>query len=386
MRFLSDLRFLLLSAAVLLFLTACAGAQPNGVTEEDFISLEQRGILSLMNPETAENFTLYEVRLGSIAQELTLQASLHFPVVRHLYFERTDGYFSGVFVQAGQQVEAGDVLAELTFETELLEIERYIMQNTLNQFETRFAEEENRMRAEIAAKRYVFELSYGDAAWEQMALELEQLELTLRRFIFDSHVTRQYHRRALANLDEAIAPAQIIAPFSGVVTSISQTASGTFINNWPRVVTIADDSVLRFTVPGIITGVRFGDTFPLRINDYTMDVRVVSDPLLTGRSTSAQQITLAPVEPNDLTDFFARYEQRPYEFINASFIAMPGIIYATDSVIVHSRAVIHDDSGDYVFIYHDGRLMKRYVTTGAVLGTQVEILSGLMPGQMVVLP
>ena len=381
----------------LLFFVACNRTQIS-VTDEDLLALEERGILSRIDLEIAANFTLYEVRVGDIDQELELRATLSFPVTRNLYFDRTNGYFSGAFVQSGQRVEAGDVLAEMSFDTEYFEIERNILHTRFLQFETRFAEEEAQRLSDIESSRSSLAVS-DEEGLERAILELARLELALRQFIFDSEQGRRYYHRRLADLDDAIAPAQIIAPFSGVITFASSIVSGSFVSNWPRVITIIDDSVIYFHVPAPVTAVRFGDVFPMHVPTRSgtpdvIDVQVVTAPMAVEIRTQASpglsvpgshgdfptfSHIVAPVEPIDF------YGGQPYDFINATFLVFPRVLWASQSTIIHSRALVRDDDVYFVYVYEDGRLAKRYVTVGAMLGTQVQILTGLEPGQMVVL-
>jgi len=375
----------LFAILAVLLLTACGAAAADDV-EDQLSALEAQGILNpthIGDPQGA-NFTLYEAQVGVIAQDVALQASLYFPVVRQLYFARTNGYFSGVFVQMGDRVQAGDVLAELHFDNEALEIEREIAATNLRLFETRVREDEENRRHAIEAARFALERADEDD-WVQQTLDLQRLEIRLAEFLQQTAQQRQHYINTIAQLDERIAPVQVIAPFAGVVTFTNQMLAGTYIRGWPRLVTVVDDSIIRFSMQAGLSIVRFGDVFPLQLpNGGELDVRVISDPLLTGRAGQTASFTLLPTDEAAVWDFVNDMGYYPHAMTHFTFTAVPHIIRASGHVVIDSRAV-HSGDDDFVYIYYEGQLSKRYITTGAQLGNQVEILSGIDAGERVVI-
>jgi multidrug efflux pump subunit AcrA (membrane-fusion protein) len=66
--------------------------------------------------------------------------------------------------------------------------------------------------------------------------------------------------------------------------------------------------------------------------------------------------------------------------------ARPEVRLAADAVILHRRAVMTENNQHYVYIYDNGVTGKRFVQTGPSVGDNIQILSGLSPGQLVVMP
>jgi class 3 adenylate cyclase len=57
---------------------------------------------------------------------------------------------------------------------------------------------------------------------------------------------------------------------------------------------------------------------------------------------------------------------------------------APAGVLVPSRAIARDESGDFVFLVEDERLQRRSVTRGERLGSRIQVLAGLASGEVVV--
>jgi hypothetical protein len=54
-------------------------------------------------------------------------------------------------------------------------------------------------------------------------------------------------------------------------------------------------------------------------------------------------------------------------------------------VLVNSAAIRSEDEGRFVFLYENGILQKRFIETGVSHMNQTQVISGLVPGQRVVL-
>ena len=90
-------------------------AQSNSSIDNELNLLYEEGILSNLTAFGSQSveYTLYEARVGDIVRVVELSASITFPVIRHLGFTRSEGYYSGAYTSLGQRVSEGDLLAEL---------------------------------------------------------------------------------------------------------------------------------------------------------------------------------------------------------------------------------------------------------------------------------
>ena len=387
MRFLC-VRKIIYCVFMMFFLSACANGVPAVQIERELANLADAGVLLPINPYEVQtqNVLLYEVRLGNIERTFGIFANVVFPR-QNLHFSRTNGDFSGLMVSPGQRVAAGDVIAALTFDTEALEIERASIVSQINNFEVEFRERDSSRQSELAALR--LRLEFADTgSREHLVIQLALEELSREQFLFESNITRQNLQERLLDIDTRIAGDVIFAPFCGVIISVTHITPGTFINTWPVIATIIDDSNINFTISGGTDVIRFGDVFTIQALNWelnSMDVRVVSDPLATGRREPNLQFTLVPVDPHAMAEDMRIRNLQPHELENIRFRADIQVYLAINSVLVNRRAVLPEDIRNFVFVYEDGRLMKRYVEVGVRFDSDIQILSGLYPGQKVVL-
>jgi hypothetical protein len=318
----------LLTVVLLFLLGACGVEQPS----DALFALHTEGILLPHDPEAPVGVShdLYTVHRGTLVQELNLAADTYFPVQSHLRFEKGDGYYSGALVEAGQRVQAGDVLARLSFESEWLEIERL-----------------------------------------QLLLDIEGLKIR------NAHENDLRHlEQQLEEIEGMLVGFELLAPHDGIV-SFMNTASPGFLSGRPLIATVIDDRIMFFTVVASPLYVRFGGEFPMEATggyNASFTARVVSDPLASGGGYAQAEFLLEPC-----AGFTPGL--RP----NTQFRAKPYFVLAYDALLINRRAVVSEGLRHFVYVYEQGYLRKRYITLGASAGMEVEVLSGLTEGQRVVL-
>jgi multidrug efflux pump subunit AcrA (membrane-fusion protein) len=326
MKFLSG-RSVLTALVLLLLFGACGTVRD--APPDDLAALYAEGVLLPYDPALTVGMTqeLYTLHRGDLIRRRDIPAHIFFPVQSHMYFEQSGEYFSGVLAEVGQQVYAGDLLATLSFEPELLEIERL---------------------------QLLFQIEHAAAVSDEEAL-----------------------RRRLKEVDDLLAGHALYAPHDGIITYVHTGEPGP-LSGRPRIATVTDDSTVLFYLDDSPLYVRFGDEliiealgeFPQRFS-----ARVVTDPLVLESGGAQMRFLLAPGE-----DFTANLS------LGTVFRAYPYFVMAYDALLIHRRALHSEGTRRFVYVYDDGRLQKRYVTLGATLGTAVQILTGLEEGQRVVLP
>ena len=179
----------------------------------------------------------------------------------------------------------------------------------------------------------------------------------------------------LAEID--LANAEVKAPYAGVVANV-HTAVGTYLNTGQPVVTMVDDHNLEIEadvpanrVQGLLPGQVV--TFALGVGDEKFAaVRAVvpeENPL-----TRTRKVRFTP--PQGALAENAAANQSVSLAIPAGRVR--------DVVTVHKDAVLNKGGRRVVFLVEDGKANLRPVQLGEAVGGRFVVLSGLMPGDRVV--
>ncbi|MCL2499145.1 MAG: hypothetical protein FWE90_02290 [Defluviitaleaceae bacterium] len=313
---------------LLLSLSACSSASAfNRALDSD--ALYNEGILIPFNPAEAVTLSYETVTVlrDDLIRQMNIAATPFYPFQSHLYFPHGGGYFSGAFVNAGQRVQEGDVLAILTFPPELLEIERL-----------------------------------------QLIYQIE--------YIYNGK--NEVLEQQLAMVENKLAGLKIVAPFDGLVTFAHNAAPGTFFSGVPPIFAIANESTVLFFADASPLHIRFGDVLTLQvIGGDPFEARVINDPIVSGNHYTQARFWLAPC------DLFIGTSAH-----GANFYIDLSYAIAENTLVLPQRAVQSDGVGmrHFVQLYENGHTTKRYVIIGAVEGSTAQILSGLDEGQKVALP
>lgn len=193
--------------------------------------------------------------------------------------------------------------------------------------------------------------------------------------------------RAEANRTKAI----LRAPIAGVVVfdaigvpaadgSAPKATDGCSVSPASAVFTVVDMKTLRFTAQvdeNDVARVRTGLTGVVTLDaapghDMTSTVSAIK-PAATQTSNGAVVFPVALRIANG--DESLR--------LGMSGNASIKIDDVTDAVAVPIEALVDDKDGQYVFVVVDGKLEKRTVTTGVMTETDVQVVKGLKPGDTV---
>lgn len=213
-------------------------------------------------PPPAAAKPTYTVQTGDISTQVTLSGRIS-PAVEEALAFTLDGQVAEVAVDELDPVKAGDVLA--TLDTSALEQERLVAQSELDIAQSRLSArqaevERARRRAEL--KRDMAQLDYdhavalagsspsAEAQYQidklALALQLAQLDVDELDQSIDPALQVDVDQAALRlqQVDAALAAAQIVAPFDGIVLDINK-APGRAVAAGETVLTVADVSELQ---------------------------------------------------------------------------------------------------------------------------------------------
>ncbi len=306
-----------------------------------------------------------------------------FPVIGRIVAKQSgvvaaaiSGPVDSVPVNVGDRVAAGDVLAVIDPERMALEAELA---------RAALAEAEALLRsvtANVARAQQEFdrvEGLRGSAAFSQARTEDAEQELFARRAavaVAEANVLRARNNLALAELNED--RSEVRAPYPGIV-SLRHAQPGAFMQIGGPVVTLIDvdnleieadvpvDRVVSLS-PGVGVDVAFESGAAARASVRAV---VLEDNPLT--RTRAVRFTLADVDPaKDLA-------------LNQSLTLAIPVGTPRQVVTVHKDGINLTADGAGVFVDQDGAAQPRVVELGLAVGNRFEVLSGLEPGDLVII-
>ncbi len=296
----------------------------------------------------------YVVQRGEMIKELKFSGRVAPAIKRELAFT-TGGRVAKVYVQSGEAVTEGQLLAEL-------EVGQ-------NEFDLRRAE----VNLNIA----------------QLRLELARLQTPQDSKTYTVTVAIQEQEVALAQiaLDELNAAAQsarITAPISGTVLSVSTAAGSTVEANQPVIVVanlddlilsadLSLDDMAQLTVGMKVTVDAAGQNIP------TVEGKLQSLPYPYGSTDSSDAGSSAQVA----------LDRPPVElgYKVGDMVNMTIVLEKKEAALWLPSQAVREFEGRYFVIMQDGEAQRRVdVKVGIVEADRIEIVDGLTEGQVVIAP
>jgi RND family efflux transporter MFP subunit len=319
----------------------------------------------------------YTVQRGEIVDKLQFSGRIS-PVLQENLFFRSEGRVGAVFVQQGDAVSEGDVLAELEG------IESLERQLALDELAERRAEvqvkiAENNLEIALAELNRWAQTYQQELAIQELQLELAQIDLGEVRL-------------RTINVQEAIADAQVVAPFTGEVLKMS-LSDGKLVDAYQAVVTLADVTELE-----IIADVDNDDMKKLA-EDMAVTIEPFSQPGETLQGTIDQL-------PYPYGSGNAESDNEDPSLVRDSNVHITVDISLTESgmalgdlmrvtVIIERKldvlwlpiqAIRSFENRKFVVVEEDGVQRRVDVKLGIQSEDHVEILEGLEEGQVVIGP
>lgn len=288
------------------------------------------------------------VEKGPIAKVVTKSGTLISPNQHNLSFEKRGGYLTEMSVRSGAQVKEGDILASIDTESIAQQV----------------AEQEIAVR--IARINYNEALEAAGQDTSVHAVQRAKANLDLARL-------------RLNNVSEEFESAVIRSPIDGQVTYAASSRVGDFVQARTTMFTVSDESELVVIITGEAND----------LIDLTLDMQVDLEYM---RENYTGFVTMTPSDaPKD-----AYYSTKPYVVVD--FDVMPEkttIGHAVrvsfnkeareDAILVPINAVTQYGGYSYVRVLQEGVSRERPVELGITTSTQAEIVSGLEPGELVVI-
>lgn len=292
-------------------------------------------------------------------------------------FARTSGYVEKRYVDIGDRVKKGDLLAEITAP----ELDQQIAQAQATLAQSRAALQQAQASRELADVTNSRDSNLVKQGW-LTAQQGDNDRLTLRAQqgavgVAQSNITAQ--EAQIRVLEQEKAYQRVVAPFDGVVTQRNVDNGSLVSAGSTFMFTMMHSNVIRtqvFVPQDEAFGVAPG---------VDADIRV---PEIPGR-TFAGKVTrtataLQPGSRTLLTEI---------DVPNPDGLLSPGIYCTvelsvprrTPSMMIPSDALVFDQNGLHVVVVRSGRVHFQQVSISRDFGTTVEVRDGVQPGDQVVL-
>jgi len=288
--------------------------------------------------------------------------SISCPVELELGFDET-GVVEEMFVEQGDLVEQGQVLARL--ESSVVRAEKAAQEARLSsvEAEVRFYENEVKRKESLHTKEAI-----SSTEMEKTLLELEKARATV-----------EYVKAEIHTLETRLSKRVLTAPVSGLVTERHASVGSVVMPNSNRIATLVQCSLAHADIElgeKLFGSVRAG--MPVKISVDALD----------GRSFHGRTLRVAPHIDKKNRTFILKLAidnpellLRPGMFVRAEI----AVHTAVKPVWIPKKALVHSSSPEAaVFVVKDGLALLRRVLVGEAKHNNVRVDSGLEPGDLVV--
>jgi RND family efflux transporter MFP subunit len=292
-------------------------------------------------------------------------------------FARTSGYVEKRYVDIGDKVKAGALLAQITapeLDHQIAQAQATLTQDqaTLQQTEAsrELAQVTNARDANLVKQGWLT-LQQGDN--DRLTLAAQQAAVGVAQ----SNIAAQ--QAQIKVLEQEKAYQQVVAPFDGVVTQRNIDNGSLVQSGAPLMYTLMQSDVIRIQtfVPqdeaaGVASGV-----------EAVVHVPEIADRSFPGKVTRIAS-ALQPGSRTLLTEI---------DVPNPDGALSPGIYCTVElhiprkspSPIVPADAVVFDQDGLHVAVVHNGIVHMQKISIARDFGNEVEVHEGVKPGDQVIL-
>lgn len=353
-------------------------------------------------PEKSEKpYNTVEVRLDTFRQTKEVQSPARYLKSQGVFCDYEDATMKEkADLAIGDRVKAGDVLATISFDTSEAEL----------------------ARLELAYERAVYAMDNGISSYYQSIASIKgndrvshlqrlQIEYQLASYKLSAEDMCQQALEQLEAYKVRYQDVEIVAPCDGVVDYINPIYPGEKIPYGAELFTLADPESmyleLRLGLPTdedkvVYPMISTESQVVVTRGDFNERCQISSAPIMGMLSknevTSGENNCIAYITDDGLADmagsgaFYIRYTVLELENMiivpkKAVQDYEPKKTKASDQKVPlngEEENEISVQKDPYVNLLIDGNIIKRYVTCGPTNGTDICILDGLTPGQLVV--
>jgi multidrug efflux pump subunit AcrA (membrane-fusion protein) len=343
----------------------------------------------------------YQVQSGEVVKTTKFAGRISPVVEEDLYF-RADGRIRSVFFRRNDTIKQGDVVAEL--EIDALERELVAAELELQRAEVALDEAKRKLEYDRLVAQKQLEIAqirldgvdadrnstHAEVEAQRKAVELAEIEVERIGNEVSPLLTGDLERAAYAveKLNQTIAESQIVAPFDGMLLSLTLTP-GQAVTAYAPVATLADPKQLEISANILSDQLQLlaeGMAVTMELASrpgQKLDGAVRRLPYPYGSGGSGQ--TLEEKDKSTRVTVDATAEEAGFAL--GDLVNVTAIIERKDSVVWVPPQAIRNFNGRRFAVVQDGDVQRRVdVEIGIQSEDRVEIETGLEVGQTVVGP
>ncbi len=288
---------------------------------------------------------------------------------------RIKGSVRKILVDVGDRVKEGQILAELDVDRLKLEAEL----RSADVLQARAKWKSSQAQVDLLNQELKrLERLRKSVAFSQARFEDKKQEVVKASSAVDesaASLKRARAQRDLARID--LKDATIRAPFPGAIL-VRHVSPGAYINAGSRIVTLMDDESME--IEADVPSVRLSGLPPGRVIDVLLDndtkIKAVVRAIIPDENPLAR--TRAVRLDPDMTGSKVKL------VANQSVVIEVPQGQIRDVITVPKDAIVNRQSGTIVYVFEKGMVRPAPVEIGQSFGGKFEIISGLLPGQKVV--
>jgi RND family efflux transporter MFP subunit len=293
---------------------------------------------------------------GEVSRFINLPGEVR-PLYEVTLFAKVDGYLDKLTVDKGDSVKAGDLIADIDVPE---------------------------LRANLV--KYKAELELAQAEFKQMSEASADSEATKNRLAVASGKLA-VAKGNVQYTESMLKYARVVAPFSGIITK-RYVDPGAYIPvpnaaSTPEaaaIVNLTDFKTVRLqvAVPETeATHVKIGQSIRWTADDFPGEH---FDGTVTRAYWALDKATKTMLTETQIAN--PGMKLQPGMLVNARI----GIEKKSDALLLPAEALVKEKTNSFIFIFNDGKLKKAPVQVGFNDGTNVEIVAGVKPADLAIVP
>lgn len=290
-----------------------------------------------------------------------------------LSFPISGEYYDKIFVQAGDHVQAGQLLAQL----ELGNIEDQIGAIRRRMEEIEIRADSLGKKYQLARERCEILHQGGDAAARALAFSQLESDYAAQEKSYSDQMYLQ--QLQLSQLEEELKTRQVSAPFEGTITYTKKLADGEKSQARISIITLVDSTITLFRCDTKYWPYfQPGDSYQIEVSGEKLEA-IVTDEAALGLEAKEKlpdksaNIYLMLREPN------FELEEGDYGYLTLILDQRPNALHVSEDAVSHAgeQPIVY-------FLRSDGEKAYKPIETGITVGDRVEVISGLDEGEQII--
>jgi RND family efflux transporter MFP subunit len=323
---------------------------------------EQASYANAKAVETPVEVNAVHPHRGEVSRLINLPGEVR-PLYEVTLFAKVDGYLEKLTVDKGDSVKAGDLIADIDVPELRANLVKY-------KAELELAQAEFKQMSEAATSNLT--AADSEAAKNRLAIASGKLAVAKGNVQYTESMLKY---------------ARVVAPFSGIITK-RYVDPGAYIPvpnaaSTPEaaaIVNLTDFKTVRLqvAVPETeATHVKIGQTIRWTADDFP---GVHFDGTVTRAYWALDKATKTMLTETQMAN--PGMKLQPGMLVNARI----GIEKKNDALLLPVEALVKEKTNSFIFIFNDGKIKKAPVEVGFNDGTNVEIVTGVKPADLAIMP